>query len=606
MDNNLTSNNQEIRIKNVLNNNTQIHIPLFQRNYRWTDARNLQPLLRDLTAKIDDDDPSPHFMGALLAYEAGGNSTLARRYYLIDGQQRMTTLILLLAAIAKVQAELGFLDDAASTTRAFLVLEASATAGQGNSVLIPSRSDARSMNRVLRDLLRTNDLENSLPNERKYVPLRELSGGSSKRVENAYKVLRRWVSDRVSEGSGIIGEQKRLLEVRDRLLERLTFVEIFIKDPLDGPMIFDRLNSKGESLTIAELVKNAIFSRGEIANLDELEAIDNNYWEPFLQKFRLSDDEKENERITEGYFFPYALVKDSSSKKSDLYRVLQDSWSADATPAELLADLASYQDDYLAIIAPDRNARGFGRDLVAALESLRRAAPIAAHLPFSMRLSNEVAAGALDEAQATQCVRLVESYLVRRALCGIEPTGLHAVFKVLWRDAHNDQKRDLALPLASRVWESLLEHGTQEPPTDDDVRESIATRDLYGSRVTAFVLTELDRAETGDNPNINATVEHLLPQNPDEDSPWWLSWSEQDHALLKDTLGNLTVLSQSLNASLQAGPWNIKRARIQEESAFATSRALAGQHEEWTPLTWRARTEHLSEWVVNHWPVPDR
>lgn len=37
------------------------------------------------------------------------------------------------------------------------------------------------------------------------------------------------------------------------------------------------------------------------------------------------------------------------------------------------------------------------------------------------------------------------------------------------------------------------------------------------------------------------TTEHVLPQNPDPDSEWWNSFSEEEHKRVHHTLGNLIL-----------------------------------------------------------------
>ena len=53
-------------------------------------------------------------------------------------------------------------------------------------------------------------------------------------------------------------------------------------------------------------------------------------------------------------------------------------------------------------------------------------------LPFLMCVLKRVEINESYTAEAIRIFNSLETFFVRRQVCGIEPTGLHAVFKNLW------------------------------------------------------------------------------------------------------------------------------------------------------------------------------
>jgi uncharacterized protein with ParB-like and HNH nuclease domain len=82
----------------VINGTTQFVIPVFQRDYSWTEDQ-CEQLWNDIVRVGRGSGDRGHFMGSLVYVPSGDTSAGFTRWLLIDGQQRMTTLTLLLIAL---------------------------------------------------------------------------------------------------------------------------------------------------------------------------------------------------------------------------------------------------------------------------------------------------------------------------------------------------------------------------------------------------------------------------------------------------------------------------------------------------------------------------
>ena len=75
--------------------NVQFVIPVYQRNYDWTN-NECKELLNDIIA-VETADRGTHFIGSIVFIHEGAYSTSeVKELVIIDGQQRLTTVTLLL------------------------------------------------------------------------------------------------------------------------------------------------------------------------------------------------------------------------------------------------------------------------------------------------------------------------------------------------------------------------------------------------------------------------------------------------------------------------------------------------------------------------------
>ncbi|HWA27948.1 MAG TPA: DUF1524 domain-containing protein [Lacunisphaera sp.] len=185
------------------------------------------------------------------------------------------------------------------------------------------------------------------------------------------------------------------------------------------------------------------------------------------------------------------------------------------------------------------------------------------------------------------------SGLVRRALTGKEPTGLHAVFKVLW-----EKTKGIPEDLLDKITTTTI-----DIPSDKELR-AFLTEERSDSRVILpFILEEYERDFVKANkfdpaPRVAGTVEHILPQNLSGD--WKLEFSKDEHDAYVGLLGNLAPLTESQNKSVQDDPWKDKRKRFKGSNFKSTANLY--DNTEWKKLQIRERTEALTKWIISRWP----
>jgi hypothetical protein len=207
--------------------------------------------------------------------------------------------------------------------------------------------------------------------------------------------------------------------------------------------------------------------------------------------------------------------------------------------------------------------------------------------------------GALDQEAAAHTLRITESFLVRRALIGLEPTGLHAAFKRLWGVTGGD-------PAQVR---KELDRATIYFPTDPEVRTKVPLVNMYKRRLAKYIIGEYEREiMSGDllseEQLSSFSIDHLAPQSFKH--RWMLEYhlKEEETERLLNSWGNLVPLSTPANSSKGAANWDDARAKLRLETIYSSTKRVLDEHIEWTPDAIEERTRVLTGWALERWPDP--
>lgn len=572
----LTTNADEAEISQMLSGDSVFEIPYFQRPYKWKPGR-LRKLEEDILNIVDGQSDS-HFLGAIIIHGKKSNPSDPKRFEVIDGQQRITTIFIYLCASIRILCRYGHHDEAAGLYQKYIAIGRKTTL-LSNVRLHPSGEDRRQLNTVLSDLTADVILQDKI-GPFKPVPLPNTGHEIGPLLSN-YRSACRFMDSQVKQ-SGIT----RLQDIYTALLEFMSVVQIDIYDPASAPKIFDSLNSRQEPMTIGDLVRNDIFSR--VADQDHLQVtlVDRDEWQPFYTRFQI-----EHRNHFEDYFFPFGLVHNPNVSKSDVFNDLRNRWKNFPTPSEVITDLSTYQRAFLDIIC-GTNTQAHPAALSKSFLRIRAYRAPASTYPFFMRLSEAARIGELDVGEAIKIVDLIEAFLVRRALVGIEPTGLHAVFKRLWSDCDGTVT-------VERVKAAIQSHSTVTWPTDLQVQTAVAARPV-GDSIAAFFIREFDLASGGDTPDNIPWIEHVLPQTLSEE--WKSDFSSEDHKNLVGLAANLIPLSSKMNIQVSNGGYASKRVAYGEDSMFKSARAFAETYSTWAPTDLANRSKSIAAWAVKRWP----
>jgi hypothetical protein len=571
----ITDSQDEQSLEGLLRDADQIHIPIFQRSYVWK-QKQLSELLVDID-QVRSEVEKTQFMGAIVAYEKprrGNTVGRMRALEIVDGQQRILTLYIFVMAVVECFSAVDK-DEAVELVREYLLL----TPRRGleiNTRVVPAFAD-RSQFRVIWDRINSPAvLQNELKDLQPHLP--PPSGEVDGDLVNQYNRILKHLK---LESPADPDEQGVYLrETLVVLTRHLSFVHLKLTDASAATKIFERLNFRGVKVGVVDLVRNEIFA--SLAG-DPIEAqrIFDHVWRPFEDAF---------DGRAEYFFFPYCLIQDSNTKKSELFVQLRASWRG-LSPQRMIEIMKPLQRPFMAI---DQTGHHPGsKEISKRLDRLVRLRRPASIYPFVMSMLQAHSESVIAEKTVVELLDALESFLVRRAIVGLEPTGLHAVFKGLWLQMKKHTVSEFKRQIKVRP--------TIQWPSDSDVRNAVVKRPLGRANICSYLLVEYDRGLKGDNPSSLPTIEHVLPQTLDDNSDWAKIFSKDQHKQMKDLLANVVPLSSPLNSSLQDSLYSVKKNRYKKESMFTTPRELASKWPSWGPKSIEQRSNLLADWAVVRW-----
>ena len=422
-----------------------------------------------------------------------------------------------------------------------------------------------------------------------------------------------WLSEWLGE-AGSEGFAKRADALTFVLTRGLQLVAINLKANENSQEIFETLNARGTPLTAADLVKNFVFQRLEAEGVDMQRAyaedwpFESKFWESevsvgrytlsrgslFLAQWLGSRTGEEISPKTTFNRFKHFVEHDIGQKMSDLLPVIKEQ----ADLYEKWTTMAAEPDRSLTVVE-----MCVYRMRAAGVELLK---PLLIWLHESGR---DVPQGTVSEVVAA-----AESWVVRRQMLRLPSADLGRIVADLIR-VHRDTP---ASELAEQVRGHLTRLGTASTywPGDDEVRTALMTEAAYRryprGRLRMFLEAVEDdlRAATGQPPvpRRGYPIEHVLPQS------WESNWAveglaaEQDRSAHVHRVGNLTLLTTSLNSSVSNGPWlgdKGKRAQLQQHDTFLMNRDFRDDKTEvWDERRIDERSAEMIDVFLRVWPVP--
>ncbi len=558
----VTEDSGEVGFNQIASGDNVINIPLFQRSYRWTKP-NLDSFLDDVIS-IRDGLVKSHFLGVLVLVNKSAKV----------GQQRLTTCYLATLAAGSVVAEAGDPDWAQDLIQSHM-LTRRFNQFPTTTRLVPSANDRQQFQEIWVKIKNQASLREIKWTTEALLPTP--SGARRGKMLSAFEYFVKVFRDEIRKEDGL-ESIKKFCEI---LLTALSFVTINLRAPNVAPVTFERLNARGERITVADLVRNEIFARVADDPVTAMNIFESS-WNPFMQEF------KDAEADFEKFLFPYGLVSDPSITKADLFALLRRVWGENMKPYEIVDSMREFSPIFFAIDS-GRDPGIFPSDVRRAIADLHSLKVPSSTYSYIFKLLSEVHQEKVSPDEAVKIMRVIESFIFRRAVGGYEPTGLHAVFKVLWQETEANVS-------ATGVNEAIKRRRTVPWPNDAEFQETVINGNLYGRTVARYAIAQFESSRPGETPVDDFEIEHILPQNPHED---WLLLSE-DFTNKTNSWANLIPITRTMNTESSNSPFHQKRTAY-KESKFASTREIEKHYLSWTSETLEKRATEISEWAVTRW-----
>ena len=533
-------------IRDIFNRGRNLEIPFFQRAYVW-DTEQWQRFLEDMI--MVSTTKRPYFLGSVILKQQETTSNNDSILTVIDGQQRLTTLNIFLKVLClKNNSDNDF-------TETFKKQR------DKSIILLHNHNDQESFNKVV-------NLESS-------TIFKDVSENDN--ILSAYNFFNENITK-----DGL----KNSIDFFN-ILDNILFVGIDLGYEEDEQQIFDTINSLGVRLTTAELLKNYFFKRDEIESY-------NKYWKQIFEK---DDDTKIywDREITTGrlrrtfidlFFYSYLQIKIQESelkvntedkiefsKVENLFesykRFVRDYFTGGNVAIHLQEYAYLFKENFdYDIINNELNSENGIERINAIIFGLDTSTLI----PYSLYILKNVS----DENQRNQLFAFIESYVMRRMVVKATTKNYNQLFTDRLISNKILSKKQFVDYLKGR------NDKVNYLPNDTELKDGFENSILINKQTAGIIYLIESKIR---NRHKQATqllgiskysLEHLMPKK------WENKWNSvstkeaEDYRNVKlKTLGNLAIITQSLNASIRDSNWPTKKKGSGNKEGLKT---LFGRH----------------------------
>lgn len=553
----------ETNFLKFLQGSKQFIIPIYQRKYSWT-TEQCKQLWMDIVRASKDDEIKGHFVGSIVYIEKGLYQISAvPQLLVIDGQQRMTTLTLLLLALGQAIKDSGQIFD---ITRKKVM----------NYYLVNNEEEDELYHKLL---LTQTDKKTLLS----LIDEKELPEEYSQRIFENFQFF----LDQI-KNSGMD------LNFLYRGISKLIVVDISLDRDHDNPqLIFESLNSTGLDLSQADLIRNYVLMKLEPREQEDLYK---NYWYPMEKGF---SNLKESS-LFDRFMRDYLTVK--TGRIPNIRNVYTDfkeyvGQQKEVAIEEILKDIYQYS-KYFVHLAFQNEMDKEVNSVLKDINSLK----VDVSYPFLLEVYDDYFKQKIAKEVFISILKLVESYVFRRAICGVPTNSLNKTFATMSKEINKEKYLE-----SVQVVLALKDSYKRFPNNEEFIRELIV-KDVYNFRNRNYLLRKLENYKRKEVVDIESyTIEHIMPQNENLSAEWRKdlgeNWEEVRNTYLH-LLGNLTLTRY--NSELSDKPFQVKRDM---DGGFADSplrlnRGL-GQLEMWNEQEIVNRGKKLAELAISVWSYPE-
>ena len=575
------------QINDIFNSNRILEVPYFQRSYVWTE-RQWERFLEDMETISANN--KPYFLGSIILKQklTSSDSSIGDIRMIIDGQQRLTTLQIFFRVLG------------IKTANNALLNSLFRLPFNNNELAMHHNHNDESMFNKVMNLLTLDDLSKNQDN-----------------ISKAYTYFKNNI-DPSKLDSQII-------------LNNILFVGIDVQQNEDEQQIFDTINSIGVSLSTAELLKNYFFNRDYKAY--------QTYWEDIFEK---DDDTKAywDKKINAGRFnrslidlflsaYLQIAIQDisgiqksgstypqkvSASDKQEFAKVesLFLSYKKfikdyDIDQNKIITDIKEYAEIFKNNIDPTITEKdlvchaGIDRinDLIFGLDNTTL-------IPYFIYILRNQP----NQTLQNELFDYIEKYIMRRLICQTSNKNYNNFFT---------ESCILNKCLTKNDFEkiSTTNGNVNDMPSKIQIQSALENT-IYYNKIATGILYFIE-SKTRSNPQqgtsllgINKySLEHMMPKK------WRNNWGllandtlnkQRDNILL--TIGNLTIITQSLNASIRDDSWTNKlngknnNGLIKYASGInITTPYLSKQI--WDENEIINRTKDIYKLAIDFWKIPD-
>lgn len=598
----------------------QFVVPLFQRRYRWTEEKQWDPLWRDIQRVAErllgagKDTVNPHFLGAVVLQQIEIPTGSLQEKTIIDGQQRLTTLQLLMDAVHGELLKVGARQAAARLGTLIENGEQFRETPEEQFKIRPTHEDRPQFDAVMAAKHPVN-----------YVELKKALTIDDSKKDRSYRILeaheffaaksREWL---IAEGESNTGRRADILD--KALREYLQIVVIDLSIDENSQEIFETLNSRGVELTAADLIKNFVFQRLRIDNPgSQIEGIYNEYWRDF-DRLAFWDEEESLGRFTQkrsSAFLGYWLTSQTGEETvlNEVFSKFKSLvlYDLNIPMLELLGRINRSAAIYKKLVEASFRKDG---DLTRPELFMYRIKCLDSNLAKAIVLTLVDEQHKFENVQIEEVLDIIESWICRRAILQKTTRRYNYVFADIVKTIRSSTPETVVAAVRDYLAKESAESSYW--PDDEEVAAELETRNMYRRRARGRMILEAvedhyrgwknSGMSSSEPPRVSRmvySIEHIIPRG------WSKNWklptgvTESERDTRVNLLGNLTLVTKSLNSSLSNDAWENKKTTLtKRDIGFMNKGIIAAHPTAWTDEDIIGRGQELKEIVLGIWPAP--
>ena len=545
----------EQNVVRIFSNDYLFEIPVFQRPYAWTKDQ-VDDLLDDLLFAMRRENAEPYFLGSIVLIKDDGADS-----QVVDGQQRLTTLTMLLCVLREL-AE----DEAVRSALDTRIR-------QQSDVLTGTKE-------VVRLGLRLQDREFFYDNVQNGGGVAHLLANSPARETDSQERIFENVKHLYKELTTLSAEERT--QLAQFVVQYCYLVVVSTSDMSSAYRIFSVMNDRGLNLSPTDILKAEII--GTIAGTEDQET--------YARKWEDIEQELGRERF--GALFAHIrTIYTKAKQRRSLQEEFREQVLNNRAPTDFIDRiLDQYDDAYKSVLGLPGGSATITTQVDICLGHLRRLdnvdwIPLA--MAFFYRNPNDRSG---IESFIKDLERLAYGLFIRRANINERINRYAAVLRAI-ENGDDVRQENNALQLQSGEKTEIL---------------NVLGGSIYTlPRVPQPLLLRLDSllADTGATYDHSIiSVEHVLPQNPGNDSKW-RRWYPDDTVRAKwmHRLANLVLLSRRKNT--RASNWEFERKKKEyfqpgNITPFALTTEVLGETQ-WTEAVLERRQKRLVDKLKTEW-----
>lgn len=538
----------------LIRSGSKFLIPKFQRDYSW-DIEQWDDLWMDIENMLSE--KGDHYMGYLVLQAANNNKSI-----IIDGQQRFTTItIIILAAIKSIQklVDKGIeVEDnlkRIETLKATYIGNMDPVSLEYDNILILNRNN----NAYYKDYI---------------VKLGDLKIRNTSYTEKLMRKCFEWYEKRL-ENKYTTG--KDYAQFITYLVDNLFFTIIKVSDEMNAFRVFETLNARGVQLSSADLLKNYLFSLVDNTTVhpDRINTLEEK-WSNLINNVKA-------EKLPD-FIRYYWNSYNKTVRSNELFKVIRKNIKSDSQVFELVGDMLKYSDIYMAL----KNATDeLWHDTQDIQEYIYLLNMFGLKQPISMLMT------AYINLPKEQFLKILKDSIVisfrYSVICGKNPNEVERVYNDVAMQITNEK-------MYSR--EVLKKIYIEDAEFNAAFETKIFPENSKNNKIIKYILGKIERYRGGrtiDIENETDTIEHIYPQNPNDE------WDDDMNSFTY-RLGNLCLLEKKLNKDIENQSYKVKKEAY-KNSTFVTTASIAEHYSEWDQNNIHKRQKQMSKCAISIWKI---